>query len=162
VADVEPAGRAMIGATHPAEAYIRQTFGLNSRSAERLAYFLMGHVLLDTRLIALALFRTVSERSKGVGLPLTEIQAIADQLAKGTFGQHLERVSTDLPGDCGQIAGALNDARNALLHWERERFTAVPIYKGLEVTDSEGFKVCMDDIMKFIQQVPFNPGPILE
>jgi hypothetical protein len=122
----------------------------------------MGHVLLDTRLIALALFRTVSERSKGVGLPLAEIQAIADQLAKGTFGQHLERVSADLPGDCERIARDVNDARNALLHWERDRFATAFLYKGQELTDRAGFKACMDDIMQFTQQVPFKTGPILE
>jgi hypothetical protein len=150
------------GASHPAEAYIRHTFGLDSERAERVAYFLMAHVLLDTRLIGLALFRIVSERSKGEGLPLVTIQAIADEVAKGTFGQHLDRVKMDLPDGCEQIARDVNDARNALLHWERTRFTAVPVYRGLEITTVEGFKACLDDVMRFIEQVPFKTGPIRE
>jgi hypothetical protein len=42
------------------------------------------------------------------------------------------------------------------------RFTAVPVYKEQELTTAAGFRVCMDDIMRFIQQVPFKTGPILE
>jgi hypothetical protein len=137
------------------ERYIRQTFGLDSKGLQRVGLFLLAHVLIDTRLIARAMFKTISDRSAGVGLPLTVIQGIADEVAQGTFGTHLCRVSTGLPGDMSEIADKINEARNALLHWRRDRFS-LPVYKGQDVTTEPGFRACMEDVLKFLQTVPFD------
>jgi hypothetical protein len=120
---------------------------------------LLAHAVVDTRLIARALFKTISQRSGGHGLSLATIQDIADEVAKGTFGTHLKRVRERLPGETADIAEQLNNARNALLHWERER-PGLPVYKGQAVTTEAGFRACMDDVLRFIQNVPFDtPRP---
>jgi len=54
-----------------------------------------------------------------------------------------------------EIADKINEARNALLHWRRDRFS-LPVYKGQDVTTGAGFQTCMDDVLTFIQVVPFN------
>jgi hypothetical protein len=92
----------------------------------RLGFFLLAHVLIDTRLIALALFKAVSEEG---GVPLGRIQTLADEAAERTFGVHLDKVRADLSDENAQIAEELNKARNALLHWKRDRFS-LPEYKG--------------------------------
>jgi len=135
--------------------YIGQTFGLDSMGLQRVGLFLLAHVLIDTRLIARAMFKTISDRSAGIGLPLTVIQGIADEVAQGTFGTHLGRVSAGLPGDMSEIADKVNDARNALLHWKRDRFS-LPVYKGQDVTTEPGFRACMEDVLRFLQTVPFD------
>jgi hypothetical protein len=112
-------------------------------------------MFLWIRLIARAMFKEISDRSAGKGLPLTTIQEIADQVASGTFGTHLGRVSDGLPGDTGEIANEINEARNGLLHWRRDRFS-LPVYKGENLTTEEGFRSCMDDVLRFIQLVPFD------
>ncbi|HKW91395.1 MAG TPA: hypothetical protein VJX92_05810 [Methylomirabilota bacterium] len=137
------------------ERYIRDTFGLDEVGLRRVAVFLLAHVLLDTRLISRAMFKTISDRSAGTGLPLTAIQAIADEVANGTFGMHLSRVRDGLPGDTGEIAEKINEARNALLHWSRDRFS-LPVYKGQDVVTEEGFRACMEDVLRFLQTVPFE------
>lgn len=142
-------------AEHHVERYIRDTFRLDETGLHRVAVFLLAHVLVDTRLIARAMFKAISEQSAGQGLPLTAIQAIADQVAKGTYGTHLGRVKDGLPGDTGEIAEGINEARNALVHWERDRFS-LPVYKGQDVTTETGFRACMDDVLRFIQTVPFD------
>jgi len=83
------------------------------------------------------------------------IQGIADEVAQGTFGTHLGRVSAGLPGDMSEIADKVNDARNALLHWKRDRFS-LPVYKGQDVTTEPGFRACMEDVLRFLQTVPFD------
>ena len=143
----------MSAPSHPLEEYILKTFQLDWDGLGRLALFLLAHVLVDTRLIAIAMFKEVS---KGGGLSLTKIQAIADEVANGTFGLHLERVRQYLPEWCAEIAEEMNKARIALLHWKRDRFS-LPEYKGQDVvTSDEGFRRCMDDVLRFIQTVPFK------
>jgi hypothetical protein len=68
--------------SHPLEAYVLQTFQLNHAGLNRLGFFLLAHVLIDTRLIALALFKAVSEEG---GVPLSRIQTLADKVAKSTL-----------------------------------------------------------------------------
>ena len=145
----------MNDAEHHVERCVRDTFGLDEVGLRRVAVFLLAHVLVDTRLIARAMFKEISDRSAGKGLPLTTIQEIADQVASGTFGTHLGRVSDGLPGDTGEIANEINEARNGLLHWKRDRFS-LPVYKGENLTTEEGFRSCMDDVLRFIQLVPFD------
>lgn len=140
---------------HRVERYIRDTFGLDTVGLRRVAVFLLAHVLVDTRLIARALFKKISEESAGSGLPFRAVQQIADEVANGTFGTHLSEVRAGLPGDTGDIAKELNEARNALMHWKRDRFS-LPIYKGQEVTTDPGFRSCMDDVLRFIQTIPFD------
>jgi hypothetical protein len=90
---------------------------------------------------------------------LTEIQALADDAAKRPFGARLAKVRDELPPGCAEIAEQVNKARNYLLHWEHDRH-ALPVYEGQEVVSDEGFRRCMDDVMRFIQTVPFRtPGP---
>lgn len=145
----------MNGPEQQVERYIRDTFRLDETGLHRVAVFLLAHVLVDTRLIARAMFKTISERSAGQGLPLTAIQAIADEVANGTFGTHLDRVKEGLPGDTSEVAEGINKARNGLLHWKRDRFS-LPVYKGQDVTTETGFRACMDDALRFIQTVPFD------
>src|SRR5574338_675770 len=99
----------------PVEGYIRQTFGLDAEGLQRVALLLLAHVLIDTRLIARGLFKTIDERSGGKGLP----------------------------PDGVETAERLNEARNALLHWNRTRFS-LPVYKGQDATTEAGFRACMD------------------
>jgi len=94
-------------------------------------------------------------RSGERGLPLSVIQGIADEVAQGTFGTHLAHVSDGLPSNMDEIADKINEARNALLHWRLDRFS-LPVYKGQDVTTGAGFQTCMDDVLTFIQVVPFN------
>jgi len=49
---------------------------------------------------------------------------------------------------------SINEARNCLLHWKRDRFS-LPVYRGQDVTTETGFRTCMDDVLRFIQVVPF-------
>jgi len=145
---------------HYLERYVRETFGLDEVGLRRVAVFLLAHVLVDTRLISRAMFKTISERSGGHGLSLKTIQEIADEVAEGTFGQHLARVRAELPSDTGEIAREINEARNGLLHWKRDRFS-LPVYKGKDVTTEQGYRSCMDDVLRFVQVVPFViPDPI--
>ncbi len=137
------------------ERHIRDTFGLDEVGLRRVAVFLLAHVLLDTRLIARTMFKTINDRSAGSGLPLTAIQAIADEVANGTFGTHLSRIREGLPGDTGEIAEKVNEARNALLHWKRDRFS-LPVYKGQDVVTDAGFRACMEDVLRFLQTTPFK------
>ena len=65
----------MDGAEHHVERYVRDTFGLDEIGLRRVAVFLLAHVLVDTRLIARALFKRVSEEAAGSGLPLTRIHS---------------------------------------------------------------------------------------
>jgi hypothetical protein len=139
---------------HQIERYVCDTFGLDEAGLRRVALFLLAHALVDTHLIARALFKTIPERSGGDGLSLSAIQAIADDVSKGTFGTHLERVRGGLPDDTTDIAKQLNHARNALVHWRRER-SSLPVYKEQAVTTESGFRACMDDVLRFIQTVPF-------
>lgn len=145
----------MSGGEHHIEHYVRQTFGLDEIGLKRVAVFLLAHVLVDTRLISRAMFKTISERSAGHGLPLTTIQEIADEAANGTFGDHLTQASAGLPDDTSEIAREINKARNALMHWKRGRFS-LPVYKEQDVTTEAGFQTCMDDVLRFIQTVPFE------
>jgi len=140
---------------HHVERYVRDTFGLDEVGLRRVAVFLLAHVLVDTRLIARAMFRMIGDRSAGCGLPLPAIQDIADEVANGTFGTHLARVSAGLPVDTAEIAKAMNEARNNLLHWKRNRFS-LPDYKGQDVTTESGFRACMEDVLRFLQTVPFD------
>jgi hypothetical protein len=142
---------------HRVERYVRDTFGLDEVGLRRVAVFLLAHVLVDTRLIARAMFKEISDRSaeQEDGLPLTTIQDIADEIADGTFWTHLERVRAGLPADMGEIAAEVNAARNKLLHWNRKRFS-LPVYKGRDLIAEEGFQSCMDDVLRFIQLVPFD------
>ena len=140
---------------HRVERRVCDTFGLDEVGLRRLAVFLLAHVLIDTHLIARAMFKKISDRSAGHGLPLTTIQQIADEVADGTFGTHLGRVRAGLPTDMGDIADKINEARNNLLHWNRDRFS-LPVYKEQAVTTESGFRICMDDVLTFIQIVPFN------
>jgi hypothetical protein len=130
-------------------------FGLDEIGLRRVAVFLLAHVLVDTRLIARAMLKMVSDQSAGCGLPLTTIQDIAEEVANGTFGTHLDRISAGLPGDTAEIAKAMNQARNHLLHWKRNRFS-LPVYKGQDVTTEPGFRPCMEDALRFLQTVPFD------
>lgn len=141
---------------HPIESYIRQTFEIGSaEELQRLSYFVLAHVLIDTRLIATDLFYRVSQ---GGGLPLVEIQKLADEAASGTFGIHLGRVKDKIPENCFRIADELNQTRNGLLHWRRTGLDPQRGYKGQDVTSASGFKACMDDVLTFIQAVPWrNP-----
>jgi len=140
---------------HHVDRYVCDTFGLDIDGLRRVAVFLLAHVLVDTRLIARDLFKTISEQSAGSGLPLTAIQEIADKVAKRTFKERLDSVRAGLPVDTGDIAQQLNKARNDLMHWKRGRFLA-PVYKGQDVSTDEGFRACMDDVLRFIQTVPFD------
>ena len=140
---------------HPIESCIRRTFEIESPELERLAYFVLAHVLIDTRLIATGLFDQIATRG---GLSLVEIQGLADKAAAGTFGTHLERVAGKIPDDCFRIADELNRARNGLFHWRRDRLDPQPSYRGQDVTSPSGFQACMDDVLTFIQTVPWrNP-----
>jgi hypothetical protein len=131
-------------------------FQLDHVGLRRLGFFLLAHVVIDTRLIALALFKAVSQRE---GMSLTEIQALADDLAERGFLVHLDKVRDELPPGCAEIAEQVNKARNDLLHWKHDRH-ALPVYEEQEVVSDEGFRRCMDDVMRFIQTVPFKtPGP---
>jgi hypothetical protein len=150
----EERGLTMDGAEHHVERYVRDTFGLDEIGLRREAVFLLAHVLVDTRLIARALFKRVSEEAAGSGLPLMRIQEIAEEVAEGTFGIHLGRVRPGLPGDTSGITTDINEARNGLLHWKSDRFS-LPIYRGQDVTTETGFRTCMDDVLRFIQVVPF-------
>ncbi|SRR5712691_4225791 len=138
---------------HPLEDYLLETFEIDRSALNRLALFLLAHVLIDTRLISVALLKAVSE---GGGLSLTEIEGIADKFGKGTFGPHLDRVRTLIPSRCVEIAEKVNDTRNGLLHWRRERAFRSADYNGQDVTTETGFGPCMDDVLEFIQTVPFN------
>lgn len=140
---------------HPLEEYVLKTFELDRTGLTRLGFFLLAHVLIDTRLIALALFKAVSEEG---GLPLSRIQTLADEAAARTFGVHLDKVRALLSDENSEIAAEINKARNALLHWKRDRF-GLPEYKGQDVRSDDGFRRCMDDALRFIQTVPFKPPP---
>jgi len=74
--DASPPGD---GASAHVERYIHQTFGLDSTGLQRVGLFLLAHVLVDTRLIALGLFKAIptSERRTEEGLRLTDIEEIA-------------------------------------------------------------------------------------
>jgi hypothetical protein len=89
------------------------------------------------------------------GLSLPDIQRLADKIAKETFGPHLERAKARLPAGMEQIASEVNDARNALLHWQRNRFS-LPTYRGQDVTTYDGFAACMGDVLTFVETVPFT------
>jgi hypothetical protein len=143
---------------HDVERRLRETFGLDASGVRRVGMFLLAHAVVDTHLIARAMFKEISRQSAGAGLPRSKIEAIADKVAKGAFGAHLERVRAGLPDDTADIAKRLNDARNALLHWERQR-SSLPVYKGQIVTTESGFRACMDDVLRFIQAVPFPDAP---
>jgi hypothetical protein len=85
-------------------------------------------------------------------------EGLADKAAAGTFGTHLERVAGKIPDDCFRIADELNRARNGLFHWRRDRLDPQPSYRGQDVTSPSGFQACMDDVLTFIQTVPWrNP-----
>jgi len=141
--------------SHPLEDYVLQTFQLDHAGLTRLSFFLLAHVLIDTRLIALALFKAVSEEG---GVPLSRIQTLADEAAERTFGVHLDKVRALLSDENVKIAEEMNKARNALLHWKRDRFS-LPEYKGQDVLSDDGFRRCMDEVLRFIQTVPFKPPP---
>ena len=49
----------MDGAGHHVERYVRDTFGLDEIGLRRVAVFLLAQVLVDTRLIARAVFERV-------------------------------------------------------------------------------------------------------
>jgi hypothetical protein len=104
----EERGLVMDGAGHHVERYVRDTFGLDEIGLRRVAVFLLAHVLVDTRLIARAVFKRVREEGAESGLPLMRIQEIADEAAEGTFGIHLGRVSTGLPDNTHGIATDIN------------------------------------------------------
>jgi hypothetical protein len=140
---------------HPLEAYVLTTFQLDHPGLTRLGFFLLAHVLIDTRLIALALFKAVSEEG---GVPLSRIQTLADEVAERTFGVHLDKVRAHLSDENIEIAEEMNKARNALLHWKRDRFS-LPEYKGQDVRSDDGFRRCMDEVLRFFQTVPFTPPP---
>ena len=99
---------------HELERYLLQTFGLEHERLQKVALFLLAHVLIDTRLIALDMFRTISEKSQGTGLSLPAIQAIADKASQGTFKAHLRRVRPMLSEANAAIAEELNRARELL------------------------------------------------
>ena len=141
-----------IGLQHPLEKHILKTFEIDRAALERMAFFLLAHVLVDTRLIATAMFKKVSE---GGGLPLPEIERIACEVSRGTFGRHLKAVRHLIPSRCVAIAEKLNDARNDLLHWTPDRFSG-PRYDGQDVSAEAGFQACMNDALQFIQTVPLN------
>ncbi len=63
-------------------AYIRRTFEVDDEGLRRIALFVLAHVLVDTRLIALALFKRVSERG---GASLATVQALSDEVSERTF-----------------------------------------------------------------------------
>jgi len=138
--------------SHPLENYLLTTFQLDNGRLNRLGFFLLAHVLIDTRLIALALFKAVSEEG---GAPLSRIQTLADEAAERAFGVHLDKVRAYLSDENADIAAEINKARNALLHWKRDRFS-LPEYKGQDVLSDDGFRRCMDDALRFIQTVPFT------
>jgi hypothetical protein len=106
--------RTVSSPSHPLEDYLLKTFQLDQTGLNRLGFFLLAHIVIDTRLIALALFKAVSEQG---GVPLSRIQMLADDAANGTFGVHLDKVRAHLTVECTEIAEELNKARNALLHW---------------------------------------------
>ena len=142
---------------HDLERYLLQTFELDRDRLQKMALFLLAHIVVDTRLIALV----VSDRSHDSGLSLDAIdfglsadaiQRISDRASKQTFQERLDRARPHLSEDNAAIAKELNRARNALLHWERNR---VPVYKGADVTTEDGSRACMDDVLRFIQTVPF-------
>jgi hypothetical protein len=106
---------------------------------------------MDRRLITLGLMSEINARG---GLSLAAIQDLADEIAAETFGPHLARAASRLPVGMETIASDMNKARNAFLHWKRNRFL-LPIYKGLDITTDAGFRTCMEDILLFLQTVPF-------
>ena len=135
--------------------HICQTYGLDDEGLKRVAVFLLAHVLVDTRLIRIAL--SAKRLSEGPG-PSRE--KLADKAAQGTFLTHLRRAADTrwLPDDAKAFAKKLNQARDDLLHCEGDLLEfSPPVYKGLSVATDAGFRACMSDVLRFLDAIPFSP-----
>lgn len=135
-------------------------FGLAEEKLQRVAYFLLGHTLLDRWLIhavALARFRRdlppVSSIGSGAEWEARLEELIANASAR-TFHQHLVQAQQlGMVGpDVFKICEEVNRARDHFLHWEPGRFT-IPKYDGLGVTTEEGLRRCMVDIDRAISAI---------
>ena len=95
-------------------------------------------------------------------LGLEGTATLAEQVADGTFGQHLKEVrqrslfpaawSTPLEA----IADETNRARNNLLHWKGPQHRRQGVYKGKDITTEEGLNVCLDDVITFVSTTPLS------
>ena len=75
---------------HPLEKYLVDSYGLDRERLERLGIFLLGHLLMDQRLIAAVAADMVKKGSGSyANLSLAEWQDIVTLAAERTFLRHL-------------------------------------------------------------------------
>jgi hypothetical protein len=127
-----------------------------------LAYFVLAHVLVDTRLIATALFHEISELGGSGGLSLNEIQQIAGKVAKGAFGPHLNRVADLIPSASSTIADEEKSVTREIEHVrayaERKGWTVAEehVYADDGISGAEFLK--RPDFLRLMNALKPRPG----
>ena len=137
-------------------ARLMSNFRVDDDGLRRLGLFVMAHVDVDIRLIAVAMQYEIRRERAKRELSLDDRGNISDGRARGTFKDHL-RVANDwglLLAEAYKIAQDMNEAREHLLHWNRARGLRA-IYKGVDVATGEGFELVMSDVSRFNDLVPF-------
>lgn len=141
---------------HPFARNLMEALRLDAERLHRLGLFLLGHARVDFHMIgAVAMYEVKIRDAAG---RIDEMRAIADEAAEGAFGKHLQAAKERglLTAEAESIASELNRARNAFVHWTRDRFS-LPVYKGQDVTTEEGLRACLDDVLRFTFAVPVWP-----
>jgi hypothetical protein len=145
---------------HPAERLLRQACALESYERfHRVSYLLLAHAVMDRRLASALVDAEVTRRGGIAMIGLDELRSLAATIARdGTFGGHLRQARSAIGEQAGKIADDVNETRNAFVH-DAPGWSGPPKHRGQDVGTAEGFRTCMDDVMLFLQLVPFhNPG----
>jgi len=142
---------------HPLEKYLLDNYGFDRDRLERLGLFLLGHLLMDQRLIAAVAADMVKKGSGSyANLSLAEWQDIVALAAERTFLRHLNEAKARnvIPDRILPIAEDANRGRDTFMHFGPTK-AMLPQYKGLDVTTPEGLRVFLDDLLDFLNAMPF-------
>ena len=122
-----------------------------------LAYFLLGHALLDRWLIqfgAVLRFRAAAMRDDTISTD--QVNPLLDQIlrdcSRGAFARHLKAVQNHLPEAALRTCEEANRGRDHFLHWEPGRFE-VPRYFSADVTTRSGFEAYMKGVLTAIRLI---------
>src|SRR5262249_30101455 len=136
---------------HPLEKYVRDSYGFDAERLRRLGVFLLGHTLIDQRLIAAVGAGIAKERGGYAKLTLDGWQEIVKISAKRTFLRHFREATKRglVPAHVVAIAEEANRCRDHFLHFSPERVARV-MYRGVDVTSEEGLRLFLDDLLDFL------------
>ena len=141
---------------HPVERQLLAFCGIDDdEQFRRLGIFFVAHTVMDTRLISALVDCEVEQMGGGGLLSLEQLQKISDAVSSLNFKKHLDQARRLIPSRAADIAEEINRARDSFVHFKRGRFE-LPRYSGQQVTEEEGFRVCMEAIQEFLHLVPFR------